>query len=80
MLQYAVHPIMKLRQVKLNAAQLKTFTGRNLTYDEYSLLVLSVAQHYDNQMKNNSKNILKRRVYEHNLLDQQDVNMDNLYE
>ena len=44
MLQKAVHPIMELRQVKLNAAQLKTSTGKDSNYDEYCGLLLSAAQ------------------------------------
>lgn len=67
MLQNAVHPIAELRQVKLNAAQLKTFTGRDLNYDEYRSLLLSAAQQYDNQTKGSSNKIAKRRVYEHDL-------------
>ena len=43
MLQNAVHPIMELRQVKLNAAQLKTFTCKDLIYDEYCPLLLLAA-------------------------------------
>ena len=69
MLQNAVHPIMELRQVKLNAAQLKTFTGKDLTYDEYCSLLLSAAQQYDNQMRNTGHKIAKRRVYQHEFFD-----------
>ena len=75
MLQNAVHPIMELRQVKLNVAQLKKFTGRDLTYDMYCSLLLSAAQHYDTQMKNYSHKIVKRRVYDHELVQQQDIDI-----
>ena len=83
MLQNAVHPIMELRQVKLNAQQLKTFTGKDLSYDEYCSLLLSAAQQYDNQMRNSGK-IAKRRVYDHeiyhNPMDDQDTWYDASYD
>ena len=80
MLQNAVHPIMELRQVKLNAAQLKTFTGRDLNYDKYCSLLLSAAQQYDNQMRSHSNKIVKRRVYEHDMYDSQVGVQDNWYD
>jgi hypothetical protein len=49
LLQNAVHPIMELRQVKLQADQFQTQSGKTLTYDEYCSLLLSVAQQYDMQ-------------------------------
>ena len=79
MLQNAVHPIMELRQVKLNAQQLKTFTGKDLSYDEYCSLLLSAAQQYDNQMKGGNK-IAKRRVYEHDIYQHHMDDQDNWYD
>ena len=34
MLQNAVHPIMELRQVKIQATQFRTYTGKDLSYEE----------------------------------------------
>ena len=76
MLQNAVHPIMELRQVKLNAAQLKTLTGKDLNYDKYCGLLLPAAQQYDNQMRTNNHKIVKRRVYEHDFHHQHDQEQD----
>ena len=67
LLQNAVHPIMELRQVKLQAAQFKTHTGKDLSYDEYCSLLLSAAQQYDTQIGHSSNKIVKRRIYEHDL-------------
>ena len=49
LLQNAVHPIMELRQVKLQAEQFKTQSRKELTYEEYCSLLLSAAQQYDMQ-------------------------------
>ena len=55
MLQNAVHPIMELRQAKIQAAQFRTHTGKDLSYDEYCSLLLSAAQQYDAQIGNNGQ-------------------------
>ena len=47
-LQNAVYPVMELCQVKLQAKQFKTQSGKELTYKEYCSLLLS-AQQYDMQ-------------------------------
>ncbi len=43
MLENAVHPIAELRQVKINADLEKTRTKRDITFSEYSSLLLSAA-------------------------------------
>ena len=47
MLENAVRPIAELRAVKDQADQLKTTSGKDLTYEEYSRLTLSAAANYD---------------------------------
>jgi hypothetical protein len=49
MLQNAVHPVQELRAVKTQADQHKTQTGKELTYDQYVILLLSAASTYDAQ-------------------------------
>jgi hypothetical protein len=49
MLQSAVHAVPKLRQVKVQADQLATQTGRQLSYVEYVTLLYSAAVQYDSQ-------------------------------
>ena len=48
-LQNAVHPIDELRQVKNQADQYKTQSGKSLDYDGYVNLLLSAASHYDTE-------------------------------
>ena len=60
MLQNAVHPIMELRQVKIQAAQFKTHMGKDLSYDEYCSLLLSAAQQYNAQIGNNGPKMAKK--------------------
>src|SRR5699024_8876398 len=74
LLQNAVHPIMELRQVRPNVAQLKTFIGQDMNYDKCCSLLLSAAQHYNTQMKRNTHKIVERRVYLHELLDFEKTN------
>ena len=50
MLENVVHPIMELRQVKMQAAQFEIQSGKALTYNEYCNLLLSAAQQYDVQI------------------------------
>ena len=52
MLQNAVYNIPDLRQVKVQADQLATQTGRRLTYAEYVALLSSAAAQYDKQFSN----------------------------
>ena len=56
---------MELRQVKLQAEQFKTQSGKQLTYPGYSSLLLSAAQQYDNQCRVQPDRIAKRRIYQH---------------
>ena len=74
LLQNAVHPIMELRQVKLQASQFKTHTGKDLSYDEYCSLLLSAAQQYDAQHSHNTQKMVKRRVFEHDFYPDEDYN------
>ena len=62
MLENAVAVIDELRQVKNNADLEKTKSGRTLTYDEYSNLLLSAAITYDEQYKPKKT---KRQVLQH---------------
>ena len=49
LLQNAVHPIVELQQIKLQAAQFKTHTDKDLLYNKYCLLLVSAAQQHDLQ-------------------------------
>ena len=51
LLQNAVHPVMELCQVKLQAEQFKTQLGKDLTHKEYCSLLLSAAQHFNSGEK-----------------------------
>jgi hypothetical protein len=42
---------MELRQVKNTVDQMGTTSGTLLTYDEYTMLLLSAASAYDDQLK-----------------------------
>ena len=55
LLQNAVHPIMELKQVKLQADQFKIHTDKDMNYDKYCSLLLSAAQQYDAQIAKWSK-------------------------
>jgi hypothetical protein len=65
LLQNAVHPIMELRQVKLQAEQFRTQSGKVLSYEEYCSLLLSAAQQYDMQRGTRPDKIIKRRIFQH---------------
>ena len=67
LLQNAVHPIDELRQVKLQAAQFKTHTGKDLLYDEYCSLLVSAAQQHDLRSSGKHDNVAKRQIYEHDV-------------
>src|SRR5688500_8885994 len=47
LLQNAVNPISELCQVRMQAAQMKTFIEKDLSYDDYCGHLLSAAQQYD---------------------------------
>ena len=47
MLENAVHSIPALRSVKVQAEQQKAYTGIDLSYSQYSALLLSAAQQHD---------------------------------
>jgi hypothetical protein len=49
MLQNAVHPIMELRQVQIQAAQLLTQTGKPITLSKYVSLLYSASAQFDGQ-------------------------------
>ena len=68
MLQNAVHPITELRAVKNNADLEKTRTGTELSYDQYTSLLLSAASAYDTQFQVNKRSS-KRLVYTHDVTD-----------
>ena len=55
MLENAVHPITELCAVKIQAAQLKTHNGKELTYQQYCQLLSSAAQQYDKQLTRPSR-------------------------
>ncbi len=66
MLQNAVYPQEELRQVKNQADQLQTFSGRSIGYDSYCKLLLSAASNLD--AKHAPKGRMgapKRNVYAH---------------
>ena len=65
LLENAVHGIDELRQVKANAQQLAIHDGRNLTYQEYSDLLISAAQAFDK--KNHAGPLTRRQVNVHDI-------------
>ena len=66
MLENAVHPIESLRIVKTQASQHKAHTGIDLTYPQYTSLLLSAAQQHDKQMLDPEKvQYPRRKVYNH---------------
>jgi len=66
MLENAVAPIQELRQVKNNADMERSKTGKSLTFDQYSNLLLSAASAYDNQFKTKRE---KRQVFNSYIID-----------
>ena len=58
----------------MQAAQFKTQTGKDLSYDEYCSLLVSAAQQYNLQHAGKTGNIAKRRIYEHDLFPDHDPN------
>jgi hypothetical protein len=78
MLKNAVAPIEELRHVKVHGDLHKTKTGDALTYDKYSLLLLSVATQYDSQnttTRNHRGTTKTHSVYAHNYADDDDDDM-----
>ena len=75
MLENAVAPIDELRQIKNNADLEKTKTGRTLTFNEYTSLLLSAAVAYDESFKAKPS---KRLVYAHDFGN--DVDSTNIAE
>lgn len=84
MLENTVHPVSELRVVKTQAAQHKTQTGRDLTYREYTQLLLSAAAQFDAQFTTKSsaaKSASKRRtVYEHDVQEATEVDDDVFFD
>ena len=76
MLENAVHDLDELRQVKAQADQHKTQSGRDLTYDQYVELLKSAASTYDAQFVPKLRSAARaprRAVYEHDLLFAEDL-------
>ena len=69
MLQNVVHPIMESRQVKLQAAQFNTHTGKDLGYDKYCTFLLFATQQYNAQIGSNGPKMVKRSIYKHQNFD-----------
>ena len=71
MLKTAVYDLPELRAVQNTADQLKIFTGKGQTYEEYCSLLISAATSYDDHHKPKSflsrRNTNNRRVYQHDL-------------
>src|SRR5687767_12594029 len=85
MLENAVHPQMELRAVKTQANQHKTQSGVDLTYKQYSNLLLSAASQFDAQFTAKSYNTRaaakRRSVYEHDIYQEpQDAEGDTFYD
>ena len=82
MLQNAVFNIPDLRQVKQQADQMMTQTGRKLTYAEYVALLSSAAAQYDKQFSGSLGTGLakKRQVYSHDFdLSNDEYDIDTLF-
>ena len=65
MLENAVHPIPALRIIKTQAEQHKAHTGVDLSYPQYSALLLSAAQQHDRLLMGSSNRYPRRQVYQH---------------
>jgi len=75
MLQNCVHPIPELRQVKTQADQIMTHSGKKLTYSKYVVLLSSASAQYDSQFESNlgPKAAVRRQVSMHESYSSQDV-------
>ena len=67
LLQNAVHSIPELCAIKVQAEQLKTHTGKALTYDQYCSLLLSAAQQHDRQHLKVPSKQAQHHIYEHSI-------------
>ena len=56
----------------MQAAQFKTQTGKDLSYDEYCSLLVSAAQQYDLQNAGKTGNVAKQWIYAHDLFSDHD--------
>ena len=80
MLQNAVHPKEKLRQVKNQANQLQAFHGKGISYDSYCNLLLSAASNLDaKHAPKGRSSAAKRNVYVHDLGDFEDDKFHDAY-
>src|SRR5688572_30179948 len=85
MLENAVHPQMELQAVKTQANQHKTQSGVDLTYKQYSNLLLSAASQFDAQFTTKSYNTRaaakRRSAYDHEIYQApQDADGDTFYD
>ena len=68
MLENVVHSVESLRFVKSQAAQHKAHTGIDLSYSQYTSLLLSSAQQHDKQLLLPSRSkYSNRKVYSHDV-------------
>lgn len=65
MLENAVYPVPALRTIKTQAEQHKAHTGVDLSYSQYSALLLSAAQQHDKMLVGPSNRYQRRQVYQH---------------
>ena len=85
MLEGAIHPQTELHAVKTQANQHKTQSGVDLTYKQYSNLLLSAVSQFDAQFTAKSYNTCaaakRRSVYEHDIYQEpQDADGDTFYD
>ena len=64
MLENTVYPIPALQIIKTQAEQHKAHTGIDLTYPQYSALLLSAAQQHDRLLMGTPNRYAKRQVYQ----------------
>ena len=81
MLENAVHNIPELRSVKIQAAQHKTHTGLELTYQQYCSLLLSAAQQHDKQlMPHGTRQSQRRHVYMQDISSDLQIDGESLHD
>ena len=73
LLENAVHPVAELRAVKVQAAQHRTHTGKDLTYEQYCSLLLSAAQQHDQGLSMMPSKAPKRQIYAHEASDRANI-------
>ena len=76
MLENAVHPIQELRQVKVTMDLERALKGTDLTYEQYSDVLISAAAAYDKKFATKTT----RKVYEHDLSEVVDAVSDITYD